>query len=905
MSKVISHRLILVIGLLSHLTGVGILRAQTPIAAPSTITRSEEADGVVRWESHSIVESHRPRFFDVFSSLTSLPLPDDPEQLPFGRSVAFIVGVSRYTNLDPLPGVEQTVHQLREYLLHDGGFDIVYELTDFEVIPNLRVRPSLVRDYMLNRFVTQLRRSDRLLFYFAGHGTDRNATTGYLLFRNASKRSFDDNYLSTNDIREWSQAIPARHILFLLDACSAGFGFGLAPQGGDLGVLAALGESRSREIITAGIGKQETFDVLESNGSHITVFGAALLSALTRSTASEDFRSLITTDRLFNDLSAKELAFANQYSVPLKPGRYPLLTDGQFVFPNPLAKGFQSPAYLADALHASEGPSSRALPIGKIIPGRPGSIPPIVTGGARIGTSFQYTYMKGNSLECTNEYVKVSATEWFERPLSQSPAGCMVDAVIFKYTERESIDPQYYLLYDEGRNLLARLSNTKPGDLSPTEWRLVSSQAWNVVHSVRRMDAPRTEIAVDSGRIDTPAHTDTVVGAGNIEGTITDPNQNPIPDAELTLLNPSTGWSKKGQTNHVGAYRFDAVPTGTYSMLVKAQGYQEFTKTINVRSTSESGISRELELTPVSRKAFGWAVGSNGTILNTKDNGASWTKLDVRIDKNLKSVFFVTQQLGWAVGAKGLIVHTENGGLTWTPQTSGVDQNLTSVCFTSPREGWATGVDGALLHTKDGGNTWALHESFGPQTLAQVTFSSPESGWLVTNYRVYQTENGGTKWIESKGLRWKFDSGLWVQSLLFVTPRIGIAVGMDSHDASPAIKRTEDGGRTWKTQCCSIEGKDGPKGSLLSLAFPSTQLGWAVGFQGVILNTRDGGLSWQRQDSHITSQFTSVTFVDSQSGWAVGVGGVIVYTHDGGASWNQQVVENTPLIQSTVSYSLH
>jgi hypothetical protein len=469
-----------------------LLVAQTNEAvAPATISKRVEEDGIVRWESKSVTPSHRPRFFDVFSAITSISLPDDPEQLPFGRSVAFLVGVSRYANLDPLPGAEESTKQLRDYLLRDGGFDVVYELTDFGETPNRFVRPSTVRNYMLNRFSKELRRNDRLLFYFVGHGTDRNATTGYLLFRNASKEKYNDEYLPTNDIREWSQVVPARHILFMLDACSAGFGFGLAPQGAaDLGVLTALGETRSREIITAGTGKQETFDVDGPNNSHLTAFGAALLSALKHSTASEDFRSLITTDRLFTDLSAKELAFANTYAVSLKPGRYPILTEGQFVFPNGLAKGSQAPPYLTDALKSSGNsphPSPQTRASAAIENELGVSIPKLVTGGAPIGSRFQYNFAKG-SVVCTGEYIKVSPTEWYERPAARNASGCLVDSFIFQYTERVSDDPRYILLYDESRNLLARIVNANNGELTPTDWRLVTEHTWNAGHSVTRIN---------------------------------------------------------------------------------------------------------------------------------------------------------------------------------------------------------------------------------------------------------------------------------------------------------------------------------------------------------------------------------------------------------------------------------
>lgn len=114
-------------------------------------------------------------------------------------------------------------------------------------------------------------------------------------------------------------------------------------------------------------------------------------------------------------------------------------------------------------------------------------IPPIVKGGAPIGTKYQYRYKK-NDLECVGEYVKVSAVEWLEQNSAEAPSGCQIDAVIFKYTEREPEDTQYFLLYDEGRNLFARLANTTVGQTSPSDWRLVSAQTWNVTHSVTRVN---------------------------------------------------------------------------------------------------------------------------------------------------------------------------------------------------------------------------------------------------------------------------------------------------------------------------------------------------------------------------------------------------------------------------------
>jgi hypothetical protein len=115
----------------------------------------------------------------------------------------------------------------------------------------------------------------------------------------------------------------------------------------------------------------------------------------------------------------------------------------------------------------------------------PLDIPPIVSGGAPIGTKFQNRYLKDNT-SCMGETVKVSATEWQERNSSDSPAGC--GEVLFEYTERESSDPKYFLLYDEGRNLYARLPNIPVGQTGPSDWRQIPSPIWNAGRSLTRVN---------------------------------------------------------------------------------------------------------------------------------------------------------------------------------------------------------------------------------------------------------------------------------------------------------------------------------------------------------------------------------------------------------------------------------
>jgi len=75
---------------------------------------------------------------------------------------------------------------------------------------------------------------------------------------------------------------------------------------------------------------------------------------------------------------------------------------------------------------------------------------------------------------------------------------------------------------------------------------------------------------------------------------------------------------------------------------------------------------------------------------------------------------------------------------------------------------------------------------------------------------------------------------------------------------------------------------------LFSVNFPTVNDGWACGRWGAILHTKDGGTSWEAQESGTDYTLASIYFVDAQRGWAVGDGETIIHTADGGKSWEKQ-----------------
>jgi photosystem II stability/assembly factor-like uncharacterized protein len=62
-----------------------------------------------------------------------------------------------------------------------------------------------------------------------------------------------------------------------------------------------------------------------------------------------------------------------------------------------------------------------------------------------------------------------------------------------------------------------------------------------------------------------------------------------------------------------------------------------------------------------------------------------------------------------------------------------------------------------------------------------------------------------------------------------------------------------------------------------------------AGERGTILLSDDNGQSWRQAGVPVSVALTRVRFVDDKNGWAVGHSGVVLATRDGGETWNKQL----------------
>lgn len=79
-----------------------------------------------------------------------------------------------------------------------------------------------------------------------------------------------------------------------------------------------------------------------------------------------------------------------------------------------------------------------------------------------------------------------------------------------------------------------------------------------------------------------------------VTGTVLDSSNALVPNATITLTNPSTGQARDTVSNNSGIYRFANVGVGNYTLTAFASGFEKFTRTgivVNVAQTVEADVT--------------------------------------------------------------------------------------------------------------------------------------------------------------------------------------------------------------------------------------------------------------------------------------------------------------------------
>jgi photosystem II stability/assembly factor-like uncharacterized protein len=311
-------------------------------------------------------------------------------------------------------------------------------------------------------------------------------------------------------------------------------------------------------------------------------------------------------------------------------------------------------------------------------------------------------------------------------------------------------------------------------------------------------------------------------------------------------------------------------------------------------TAENSGTSANLGSVTCVNAWDAWASGADGTVLRTKDGGATWTRLTTPIpgaeateNKFIQGVAFVNPTVGWAIGRSNVIAKTTDSGDTWTVSGfQGIASSLTfnCLCACDPSHAWIGAYRGGPLMNNawslalytNNGTDWGAASSMVASSnfghgIFGMDFVDATHGWATTVDAVTSTIDGGNTWSP---LSVPGESSWWVSAPGFADALNGWLVGQDYAETSGQIMRTSDNGRTWQQQAQSAISSAGIT-QVNAIDAVSTSIAWAVCDGGYVLHTADGGATWTVEQP-TTQNLYGVHFIDGDTGWIVGNGGVVL-----------------------------
>ena len=201
-------------------------------------------------------------------------------------------------------------------------------------------------------------------------------------------------------------------------------------------------------------------------------------------------------------------------------------------------------------------------------------------------------------------------------------------------------------------------------------------------------------------------------------------------------------------------------------------------------------------------------------VMKTINGGSTWVQIAESSGYHINGIFFIDASTGYHVGANGRIFKTINGGMSWTQLVSGSTADLYFPFFVDQNIGYVL----PNLKTIDGGLTWHTFTQPGEQSS--------------------------------------------INSLFFTDSNTGYIAGNNYPNGSLTLK-TSNGGSTW------IDISNHLTQDLLSLHFPSKNVGYAVGSDGTMLKTNNGGSVWTKVAINTSNTLNSVWFTDDSKGYSV------------------------------------
>jgi hypothetical protein len=195
----------------------------------------------------------------------------------YENSLALVIGINRYQRAPKLGYARQDAEAFAGALINNFGF----ANANITVLLDEQATRERIFSTYLNYAHADLSADDRLTVFFAGHGytkTGHRGEIGYLVPVDGDPSSLS-TLIRWDDLTRNAELIPAKHVLFLMDACYGGLAITRTLSPGTGRFLKDMLQRYSRQVLTAGKADETVADSGGPRPGH-SIFTGHLLDAL-------------------------------------------------------------------------------------------------------------------------------------------------------------------------------------------------------------------------------------------------------------------------------------------------------------------------------------------------------------------------------------------------------------------------------------------------------------------------------------------------------------------------------------------------------------------------------------------------------------------------------------------------
>jgi uncharacterized caspase-like protein/peptidoglycan/xylan/chitin deacetylase (PgdA/CDA1 family) len=172
----------------------------------------------------------------------------------YAASWAIVVGVDSYPKWPHLQYAVRDAEGVGQTLVQKFGFALDHVVTLKNEQATRRGILAAFHDLVGHGDASGLQPNDRVFVFFAGHGATRKLSSGrdlgYIVPYDADPDNLASDAIPMTEIQNIAESLPAKHVLFVMDACYSGLG--LTRGGANAAFLRDNAKRLGRQMLTAG-----------------------------------------------------------------------------------------------------------------------------------------------------------------------------------------------------------------------------------------------------------------------------------------------------------------------------------------------------------------------------------------------------------------------------------------------------------------------------------------------------------------------------------------------------------------------------------------------------------------------------------------------------------------------------